>query len=79
MFRTEFSKLMRRMLVLAVLLTGLAVASSGVVEDKALANIPCCQCWTNFDNCLLGCSTQACVTACNVTLEHCHQFCEPSC
>lgn len=79
MFLTEFSKLMRRMLVLAVLLTGLAVASSGVVEDKALANIPCCQCWTNFDNCLLGCSDQACVTACNVTLERCHQFCDPSC
>jgi hypothetical protein len=79
MFRAEFSKLTRRILVLAVLLTGLAVASSGVVESRALSLIPCCQCWTNFDNCLLGCSDQACIDACNVSLERCHRFCEPSC
>lgn len=79
MFRTEVSKLLRRILVLAVLVTSLALASSGVVENNALANIPCCQCWENFDNCLLGCSDQACVDACNAALEHCHRFCDPSC
>jgi hypothetical protein len=71
------SKLVRKFLVLTVLTTGLVFASSGLVENNALANIPCCTCWDNFDNCLLGCSDQACVDACNATLEHCHRQCDP--
>ena len=71
------SKLMRRFLVLAVLTSGLLFASSGLVEKNAYANIGCCQCWDNFDNCLNNCSTQACIDSCNVTLEHCHRFCDP--
>jgi hypothetical protein len=79
MFRTEVSKLMRRFLVLATLTIGLAVASSGLVENKVGAAICCDQCWINFDNCLNGCSTQACIDGCNATLNNCHRFCDPGC
>jgi hypothetical protein len=79
MSRTEISKLMRRIMVLAVLMLGLAVASTGLVENKAGAAICCSQCYINFDNCLNGCSDQACVTGCNNTLNHCTQFCNSGC
>jgi len=77
MFRTEISKLMRRILVLAVLTTGLVFASSGLVESNVAANICCDQCWINFDNCLNGCSDQTCIDGCNATVERCHRFCDP--
>ena len=76
MFRTNISKLMRRILALAVLTTGLVIASSGLVQSNAAA-ICCDQCLINFDNCLNNCSDQACIDACNATLVQCHQFCKP--
>jgi hypothetical protein len=80
MFRTEVSKLMRRMLVLAVLITGLALASSGLVQRNANAAICCSQCFVNFDNCLNNCgSNQTCIDGCNATLERCHRFCNSGC
>ena len=79
MFRTEISRLVRRILVLAVLTTGLVFASSGLVENNVAANICCDQCWINFDNCLNNCSTQACIDQCNVALQNCHRFCDPGC
>jgi len=80
MFRTEISRVMRRILVLAVLMTGLAVASSGLVENKAGAAICCSQCYINFDNCLNNCNDDpACVAGCNNTLNHCVQFCNSGC
>jgi len=79
MFRTEVSRLMRKVLVLAVLTTGLVIASMGVAENKAGAAICCSQCYINFDNCLNGCSDQACVDGCNNTLNRCVQFCNSGC
>lgn len=80
MFRTEFSRLMRKILVLAVLTTGLLIASSGLVEQKAGAAICCEQCWINFDNCLLNCNDDpACNQGCNTTVQHCLQFCNSGC
>jgi hypothetical protein len=80
MFRTEISKLMRRVLLLAVLLTGLALTSSGLVENNAGAAICCSQCYINFDNCLNNCNdNQTCIAGCNSTLEHCTQFCNSGC
>lgn len=79
MFRTEISKLMRKMLVLAVLTTGLVIASTGVVENKAGAAICCSQCYINFDNCLNNCSDQTCIDGCNNTLNRCVQFCNSGC
>ena len=79
MFRTELSRLMRKVLVLAVLVTGLAVASSGLVENKAVAAICCEQCWINFDNCLNNCGDQTCINGCNNTVNHCLQFFNSGC
>ena len=77
MFRAEISKLARKILVLAVLTTGLVFASSGLVENTAHANISCDQCLINFDNCLLFCDdNQACIDGCNATLLHCYRFCD---
>lgn len=79
MVRTDIFKLVRRVFVLAVLTTGLALSSSGLLGNNAGAAICCSQCYVNFDNCLNGCSTQACVDGCNATLEHCTQFCNSGC
>jgi len=79
MSRMEVSKLVRRALVLAVLITGLALSSSGLVGNNAGAAICCSQCYVNFDNCLNNCSDQACIDQCNVTLEHCTRFCDSGC
>ena len=69
-----FHKLVRKMLVLAVLTTGLMFASFG---NNARANISCDQCLINFDNCLLFCDdNQACIDGCNATLLHCYRFCD---
>src|ERR1043166_2302689 len=58
MSRREISKLVRRIFVLAVLTTGLALSSSGLVGNTAGAAICCNQCYVNFDNCLNGCGDQ---------------------
>jgi hypothetical protein len=79
MFRTEISKLMRRIFMLAVLVTGLVLASSGLVGKTAGAAICCNQCYVNFDNCLNNCSDQTCIDGCNTTLEHCTRFCDSGC
>ena len=80
MFRTEVSKLMRRILILAVLTGGLVLASSGLVQNKAGAAICCSQCLENFDNCLLFCNdNQTCIDGCNSTLNHCYRFCDSLC
>ena len=80
MFRTEISRLMRKVLVLAVLTTGLVFASTGVVENNAVAAICCEQCWINFDNCLNNCNDDpGCIAGCNNTVNHCMQFCNSGC
>ena len=80
MFRTEIFRLMRKVLVLAVFTAGLAIASSGLIENKAVAAICCEQCWINFDNCLNNCSdNQTCIQGCNTTVAHCMQFCNSGC
>jgi hypothetical protein len=80
MFRTEISRLMRKILVLGVLTTGLVIASTGLIENKAGAAICCDQCYVNFDNCLLNCNdNQTCIAGCNATLNHCVLFCNSLC
>ena len=79
MSRKEISKLVRRIFVLAVLTTGLALSSSGLVGNSAGAAICCSQCYVNFDNCLNGCGDQACIDGCNNTLNHCTRFCDSGC
>lgn len=79
MSRKEISKLVRRFFVLAVLTTGLALSSSGLVGNTAGAAICCSQCYVNFDNCLNGCGDQTCIDGCNNTLNHCTRFCDSGC
>lgn len=79
MSRREISKLVRRIFVLAVLTTGLALSSSGLVGNTAGAAICCNQCYINFDNCLNGCGDQTCIDGCNNTLNHCTRFCDSGC
>ena len=45
MVRKEVQRLLRRFLILAVLMTGLTLAASGVVENNAGAAICCDQCF----------------------------------
>ena len=80
MFRREISRLVQRILVLAVLTTALAFAYAGLGENSAAAAICCEQCYINFDNCLLNCNdNQTCIAGCNATLEHCVRFCNSLC
>ena len=56
------------------------IASSGLVENKAVAAICCEQCWINFDNCLNNCNDDpGCNAGCNSTVQHCLQFCNSGC
>lgn len=80
MFHTEITSLIRRLLVLAVLITGLVFATSDFGGSQAGAAICCEQCFVNFDNCLNDCSdNQACIDGCNHTLQSCHRFCDSLC
>jgi len=80
MSRKEISRLVRRIFMLAVLTTGLALSSSGLIGNTAGAAICCEQCFVNFDNCLNNCgSNQTCIDGCNSTLEHCTRFCDSGC
>lgn len=80
MFRIEILRLVRRVLILAILTTGLALAASGLVGNNAGAAICCEQCFVNFDNCLNNCSdNQQCIAACNTTLNSCHRYCDSLC
>lgn len=80
MFRIEVLRLVRRVLMLAVLTTGLALAASGLVGNNARAAICCSQCYVNFDNCLNNCNDDpGCIQGCNTTLDHCTNFCNSGC
>jgi len=80
MSRTDVLRLMRRFLVLAVLVIGLALASSGLGRTNATAAVCCSQCPENFDNCLLTCNDDpACIQACNTAWERCNRFCDSLC
>jgi hypothetical protein len=76
----ETQRLLRRVVMLAVLTTGLVFAASGLVGSNAGAAICCDQCFINFDNCLAGCNgNSACEQSCNNTLVSCHRFCDSGC
>lgn len=80
MVRKEIQKLLRRVLILAVLMTGLTLAASGLVGNSAGAAICCDQCFENYDNCVEGCSgNPACEQACYNTLVTCYRYCNPYC
>lgn len=80
MFRTEMMGLIRRLLVLAVLITGLAFVASDLGGSKAGAAICCGQCFINYDNCYDACNgNEACEDACYSTLITCHNHCNPDC
>ena len=80
MSRTDVSRVMRRILVLAVLVMGLALASSGLGQTNAVAAVCCSQCPENFDNCLLLCNDDpGCIAGCNSAWEHCNRFCDSLC
>lgn len=81
MVRIEILRLARRVLVLVVLTTGLALAVSGSLGNKAGASAICCdQCFINYDNCYDNCNgNTACQQACYNTLVNCHLHCNPDC
>jgi len=80
MVRKEKLSLLRRVLMLAVLTTGLSLAASGLVNHSADAAICCDQCFINYDNCYDACNgNEACEQACYNTLVNCHLHCNPDC
>lgn len=80
MVREETQRLLRRVLMLAVLTTGLTLAASGLVGNTAGAAICCDQCFINYDNCFDSCNgNSACEQACYNTLVTCHLHCNPDC
>ncbi len=74
-----FSKLVRRILMLTVLTTGLALSSSELVGNTAGAVTCCSQCIDNYGACLNACSTQACIDKCDTVFGHCYLLCDPNC
>jgi len=80
MTRKEIQRLLRRVLMLVVLTTGLALSASGLIGNNADAAICCDQCFTNYDNCYIACNgNEACEDACYSTLITCHNHCNPDC
>ena len=80
MVRKETQRLLRRVLMLAILTTGLTLAASGLGGNKAGAAICCDQCFANYDTCYLNCNgNEACEDACYNTLITCHLHCNPDC
>lgn len=80
MFRKEILTLVRRVLLLAVLTAGLALASSGLLGNSAGAAICCSVCFSNYDTCYDNCNgNEACEDACYGTLITCHNHCNPDC
>jgi len=79
MVRKEMHRLLRRVLMLAVLTTGLALAASGLVGSNAGAAICCDQCLINYDVCYGGCTDSACEQACYNTLVSRYRYCNPDC
>lgn len=80
MVRKEVHRLLRRVLMLAVLTVGLVFAASGLVGNNAGAAICCDQCFYNYDNCYDNCNgNAACEQACYNTLVTCHRYCNPDC
>ena len=80
MVRKEIKSLLRRVLILAVLMTGLALAASGLAGNNAGAAICCDQCFENYYNCVDGCGgNPTCEQACYNTLTNCYRYCNPNC
>lgn len=74
MVHKKIHRLLRRVLILAVLTTGLALAASGL-GSNARANMDCDQCLINYDMCYGGCTDSACEQACHNTLINCYRYC----
>ena len=80
MVSKEIQRLLRRVLMLAILTTGLTLAASGLVGNNAGAAICCDQCYENYDMCYGGCGgNPTCEQACYNTLVSCHRYCNPDC
>lgn len=83
MLNTELQRLIRRLLVLAVLVGCLAVvASTNLSSQTAYARGCCSECEAGLDNCLSQCSDSACQSACFADYNRCYRNvggCDPTC
>ena len=65
-------------MLLTTMLTVQIIALAGPVEDWASCNFTAYnsvnQCHSNYDNCLNGCTDQACVNQCRANFESCAGF-----
>lgn len=70
------SKLLRRVLILALLLTTLVFAAAGDSTVRPVYAAPCCQeCDAQLSECLSSCSTSPCRLACFEENNDCSSHC----
>lgn len=81
MFTPQLGRLLRKVLVLAVLLASLAVMSNESAVRKVEAQTSCCQTCQNFlVDCMNNCQTPNCQqTFCLPRWNYCRSQCSPPC
>jgi hypothetical protein len=79
MLKLHARKLTRRLLMLIVLVAAVVSLSYNPAERRALAVVPCEQCETNYNNCVISCgdpASGACLTFCQRQYNRCISTCE---
>lgn len=80
MLRPQVGRLLRKVLVLAVLLTSFAVMNNESGVRKVAAQATCCQMCAGYANaCINSCSFSQCVDACLNRYRMCISQCSPPC
>ena len=83
MFNEGTRKIVRKLSMLAILITCLVLASTEGT-NKAKAATCCSACTPNYHSCLsycgiCGCDQQFCIINCNNYRQNCVSTCDPSC
>jgi hypothetical protein len=80
MINSHARRLLRKVLVLAVLLTSFAVMNNESGVRKVAAQTTCCQNCQNFlTTCVNLCSDQNCINNCFLRFFACRNQCSPPC
>jgi hypothetical protein len=80
MFTQQMGRLMRKVLVLAVLLASLTIVNIDSGLRKVAAQTTCCEtCGAYVNDCLNTCLTWQCYYACFPKYDICRSQCNPPC
>ncbi len=80
MINSQAGRLLKKILVLTILLTSLAVAHTENGVRRVAAQTTCCQVCNDYVNqCINSCSTPQCYYACLGRYNICRSQCSPPC